>query len=43
MLPIPGTAKVAHLEENMAAARIALSDADFAALDAAGKAQAGSN
>lgn len=43
MLPIPGTAKVAHLEENMAAARIALSDADFAALDAAGKAQARSN
>ncbi len=39
MLPIPGTAKVAHLEENMAAARIVLSDADFAALDAAGKAQ----
>jgi len=39
MLPIPGTAKVAHLEENMAAARIALSDAEFAALDAAGKAQ----
>jgi aryl-alcohol dehydrogenase-like predicted oxidoreductase len=34
MLPIPGTSKVAHLEENVAAAGIELSDADFAALDA---------
>jgi pyridoxine 4-dehydrogenase len=34
MLPIPGTGKVAHLEENVAAAGIALSDADFKALDA---------
>jgi pyridoxine 4-dehydrogenase len=33
MLPIPGTGKVSHLEENVAAAAIALSDADFAALD----------
>jgi pyridoxine 4-dehydrogenase len=33
MLPIPGTGKVAHLEENTAAAAIALSDEDFAALD----------
>ncbi len=33
MLPIPGTAKVAHLEENVAAAEIALTDAEFAALD----------
>jgi len=32
MLPIPGTSKVAHLEENVAAAGIELSDADFAAL-----------
>jgi len=37
MLPIPGTSKVAHLEENVAAAEIVLSDEDFAALDAAGK------
>ncbi|MDR3407870.1 MAG: aldo/keto reductase [Methylovirgula sp.] len=37
MLPIPGTSKVAHLEENVAAAAIALSDAEFAALDRAGK------
>lgn len=35
MLPIPGTSKVAHLEENVAAAAIALSDEDVAALDAA--------
>jgi aryl-alcohol dehydrogenase-like predicted oxidoreductase len=34
MLPIPGTSKVAHLEENVAAAGIELSDADFASLDA---------
>ena len=34
MLPIPGTGKVSHLEENVAAAGIALSDADFKALDA---------
>lgn len=32
MLPIPGTSKVAHLEENMAAAAITLSDADADAL-----------
>jgi aryl-alcohol dehydrogenase-like predicted oxidoreductase len=34
MLPIPGTSTVAHLEENMAAAAIALSDEDVAALAA---------
>ncbi|MFI9510523.1 aldo/keto reductase [Nocardia sp. NPDC052566] len=34
MLPIPGTASVAHLEENMAAALIELSDNDFATLSA---------
>jgi pyridoxine 4-dehydrogenase len=39
MLPIPGTSKVKHLEENVAAAGISLSDAEFAALDKAGKAQ----
>lgn len=32
MLPIPGTGKVAHLEENTAAAAIRLSDEDFRAL-----------
>jgi pyridoxine 4-dehydrogenase len=37
MLPIPGTSKVAHLEENVAAAKITLSDAEFAALDKAGR------
>jgi aryl-alcohol dehydrogenase-like predicted oxidoreductase len=29
MLPIPGTASVAHLEENVAAASIRLGDADL--------------
>jgi aryl-alcohol dehydrogenase-like predicted oxidoreductase len=29
MLPIPGTSSVAHFEENMAAAKIELSDADW--------------
>ena len=38
MLPIPGTGKVAHLEENVGAAAIKLSDEEFAALDRAGKA-----
>ncbi len=33
MLPIPGTSQVTHLEENVAAASIKLSDEDFAALD----------
>jgi aryl-alcohol dehydrogenase-like predicted oxidoreductase len=33
MLPIPGTSKVAHLEENTAAAELELSDGDLAALD----------
>lgn len=37
MLPIPGTSKVKHLEENVAAANITLSDDEFAALDAEGK------
>ena len=35
MLPIPGTSSVAHLEDNVAAAGITLSDAEFAALEAA--------
>lgn len=34
MLPIPGTGKVRHLEENVAAAAIQLSDEDFATLSA---------
>jgi len=38
MLPIPGTSKVAHLEANVAAVNISLSDSDFATLDQAGKA-----
>ncbi|ADP71398.1 aldo/keto reductase [Rhodomicrobium vannielii ATCC 17100] len=37
MLPIPGTSKVKHLEENVAAAAIRLSAADFAELDKAGR------
>jgi aryl-alcohol dehydrogenase-like predicted oxidoreductase len=32
MLPIPGTGNVAHLEENMGAAKVELSDADFRSL-----------
>jgi aryl-alcohol dehydrogenase-like predicted oxidoreductase len=38
MLPIPGTSKVAHLEENVAAAEIELSDAEFDTLSSAGSA-----
>jgi len=38
MLPIPGTSKVKHLEENVAAADIQLSDAEFEALDQAARA-----
>lgn len=37
MLPIPGTSKVAHLEENVAALNITLSDEEFDALDRAGR------
>ncbi|MGD1017230.1 MAG: aldo/keto reductase [Roseiarcus sp.] len=37
MLPIPGTSKVAHLEENVAAAAIVLTDAEFAALGEAAR------
>jgi pyridoxine 4-dehydrogenase len=33
MLPIPGTSKVDHLEENVAAAAVQLSNEDFAALE----------
>ena len=35
MLPIPGTSSVEHLEDNLAAARIELTDAEFEALSAA--------
>ncbi len=38
MLPIPGTSKVAHLEENVAAAKIELSDEEFETLSNAGSA-----
>ena len=38
MLPIPGTSKVAHLEENVAAAEIILSDHEFDELSTAGSA-----
>lgn len=37
MLPIPGTSKVAHLEQNVATADITLSEEDFAVLDAEGR------
>lgn len=40
MLPIPGTAKVAHLEENVGAAAIQLNDEEFAALDGLGHSSA---
>ena len=33
MLPIPGTASIAHLEDNVAAAGIALSEREYAALE----------
>jgi pyridoxine 4-dehydrogenase len=37
MLPIPGTSKVKHLEENVAALNIELSAEDFSILDQAGR------
>jgi pyridoxine 4-dehydrogenase len=40
MLPIPGTTTVAHLEENVAAADVVLTDDEFARLDGAGSAAA---
>jgi len=39
MLPIPGTSKVTHLEENVAAVEIRLSDEEFATLDREGRAK----
>jgi len=35
MLPIPGTSSVAHLEDNMAAAEVELTEEEYAALEAA--------
>ena len=35
MLPIPGTSSVAHLEENVKARDLALSDAEWKELEAA--------
>jgi aryl-alcohol dehydrogenase-like predicted oxidoreductase len=37
MLPIPGTKSVAHLEENVAAAGVSLTDEEFSTLEAAGR------
>jgi pyridoxine 4-dehydrogenase len=37
MLPIPGTSSVAHLEENMKAADVSLSDAEMKEIEAAAK------
>jgi aryl-alcohol dehydrogenase-like predicted oxidoreductase len=37
MLPIPGTSKVAHLEENVAAANIELTKADLDELERAAR------
>ncbi len=37
MLPIPGTSSVAHLEENVAASSLTLTDEEFDALSALGK------
>jgi len=37
LLPIPGTSKAAHLEENVGAAEIKLSDEEFTALDRLGR------
>jgi len=37
MLPIPGTSSVAHLEENMGAAKIRLSEAEMAEIETAAK------
>ena len=39
VLPIPGTSSVAHLEENVAAAEIELSDDEFEKLSALGAEQ----
>ncbi len=41
MLPIPGTSKVKHLEENTAAASLRLTDEDFRAIDEQGRSAGG--
>jgi aryl-alcohol dehydrogenase-like predicted oxidoreductase len=41
MLPIPGTSKVAHLEENVAAAALELGDEEMRELDEASRAASG--
>jgi aryl-alcohol dehydrogenase-like predicted oxidoreductase len=40
MLPIPGTSKVNHLEENVAAAALELTDEEFRTLDELGRKEA---
>jgi aryl-alcohol dehydrogenase-like predicted oxidoreductase len=40
MLPIPGTSSVAHLEENMKAAEIELSDKEMQEMEAAAGSEA---
>jgi aryl-alcohol dehydrogenase-like predicted oxidoreductase len=37
MLPIPGTSSIAHLDENLVAGAIHLTDDQYAALDAEGR------
>lgn len=37
ILPIPGTSQVKHLEENVAAVNVTLSDEEFKALDEQGR------
>ena len=37
MLPIPGTSRVVHLEENVAAAKLELTDEEFSELDRVGR------
>jgi pyridoxine 4-dehydrogenase len=39
MLPIPGTSRVAHLEENVAAMNVELSEQEFAVLHREGRAE----
>ena len=41
MLPIPGTSRVAHLDENVAAASLELSEEDFRELDRVGREEFG--
>lgn len=43
MLPIPGTSKVSHLEQNVAAAEITLSDDEFETLSKAGSENSATN